>query len=349
MDLLTRIAAAPPDEPSVDEAPTDDAFSRSLLDASADCIKVMSLGGELEYMNVNGLCLMEIDDFDALRGRRWTELWPVEHHGDIEAALTQARGGAVARFCADCPTGKGTLKSWEVVVSPVLDASGRPERLVSVSRDITERVRTETENALLARELAHRIKNMFAVVDGVVALSARAAPEARGFSTALRNRLRALGRAVAYVTPPELAGPAGEAHTLHGLLHVLLEPYGHDGGAGSRVVIAGDDIVVGPAAVTPLALIANELATNAMKYGALQAPGGRVDVSTRSKGGRLELVWSEHGAGVPAPRALGGGEGFGTTLVDNAVARQLGGSLSREWSADGLVVRIGLPLGRLAR
>lgn len=322
-------------------------LSRSLLDASADCIKVLGLEGNLEYMNVNGLCLMEIEDFDPIRGRHWSEMWPDEQREVIQSSLATARAGGVARFNADCPTGKGTMKSWEVIVSPVLDENGRPSRLVSVSRDVTERQRTEQDNALLALEMAHRIKNMFAVVDGVVSLSARSAPEAKDFAASLRSRLQALGRAVAYVTPPEIRGDSEQEHTLQGLLHVLLEPYGHTTGADARVTIEGDDLAVGSRATTAIALIVNELATNALKYGALGEAGGQVRVSVRTSDDAAEVTWLEAGLEFEQLHLEGAG-GFGTTLIDNAVLRQLNGTLTREWTATGLLVRLHLALARLA-
>lgn len=168
----------------------------SLFDGSDDCVKILELDGRLVAMNANGLCTMEIDDFDTLRGQPWPSLWPEPLRATVEAAMEQARGGGMARFSAECPTAKGTPKSWEVAVWPI-NADGLPQRLVSVSRDVTEQKRMEEEMSLFARELGHRIKNMFAVVDGVIAMSARSTPEAADFADDLRRRLRSLGNAIA--------------------------------------------------------------------------------------------------------------------------------------------------------
>lgn len=333
---------------TVENDVSQDALGASLFEASEDCVKIIDLEGRLLAMNANGICLMEIDDFPAMQGQRWANLWPQAHQSAIEAALDSARSGRVARFAADCPTAKGTPRRWEVVVSPIFDELGRPARIVSISRDITDRLRVEEEHGLLARELAHRIKNMFAVVDGMIALSARATEGARPFADALRQRLSGLGRAMAYVSPPELVGRAGGDLTLHGLLHVLLAPYGDTEGDKRRIDILGEDAPVGRSATTSVALFANELATNAMKYGALAAPEGRVRLTLARSGKSLELAWEELGAGAAPPRTLGSAEGFGTVLVESAVIRQLGGRLSKEWGAEGLVVRIWLPLDRLA-
>ncbi len=319
----------------------------SLFEASEDCVKLVSLDGALEGMNVNGLCLMEIDDFESVRGRSWASLWPEAEQPKIAAAVAQAVEGKVARFSADCPTAKGALKSWDVVVSPVLGETGAPARLVSISRDVTDTLRVQAENVLLVRELAHRIKNMFAVVDGVISLSARAATrEIQPFASALRDRLIGLGRAVSYVSP-SAAVTSGATQTLQGLLHVLLGPYGDQDGETRRIAVSGDDLAISSGATTSMALLVNELATNALKYGALATPAGHVTVTASRSGDVLDLLWQEHGA-KPAPRAVGAGDGFGTTLMDNAVRRQMGGVLAREWLPGGLQVRVTLPASRLA-
>lgn len=320
----------------------------SLFEASDDCVKLVGLDGALEGMNVNGLCLMEIDDFAAVRGQSWASLWPEAEQPKIAAAVAQAGRGQVARFSADCPTAKGALKSWEVVVSPVFGETGKPARLVSISRDVTHLNRVEAENALLVRELAHRIKNMFAVVDGVISLSARAAArEVQPFASALRDRLIGLGRAVSFVSPSAVATTGGAAtQTLQELLQVLLAPYGAQDGASRRIALAGDDLVISGSVTTSLALLVNELATNALKYGALATPAGHVAVTVSRTGDNLELLWQEQGA-TPAPRAIGDGDGFGTILMDNAVRRQMGGVLQREWLPGGLHIRVTVPVSRM--
>ena len=122
-----------------DSVSDSDPFFLSVLNGSTDCIKVLRYDGTLEFMNANGICLMEIDDFAPLRGKSWVSLWPEESRKVLSDAIDTARQGRHSRFEALCPTAKGTLKYWDVTVSPVNGASG-VEWLVSISRDITERV-----------------------------------------------------------------------------------------------------------------------------------------------------------------------------------------------------------------
>jgi two-component sensor histidine kinase len=130
---------------------------------------------------------------------------------------------------------------------------------------------------------------------------------------------------------------------------VLLHPYGDVEGADRRIVVTGDDEAIGKSATTSIALLINELATNALKYGSLSSPDGHVAVRVVRTAAATELVWQELGVGLTGPRTMSPTEGFGTTLMDNAVSRQLGGRLFREWGPEGLVVHVHLPLERLAR
>jgi signal transduction histidine kinase/CheY-like chemotaxis protein len=120
-------------------APDSGPFFLSVLNGSTDCIQILRRDGTLEFMNANGVCLMEIDDFAPFKAKSWVSLWPEESRKALSDAVDNALQGRHSRFEALCPTAKGTLKYWDVTVSPVNGASG-VEWLVSISRDITERV-----------------------------------------------------------------------------------------------------------------------------------------------------------------------------------------------------------------
>ena len=135
-----------------------EAFLRSVLDGNTDCLKVLDTSGRIEFMNANGRCLMEIEDFEAIRGREWADLWPAEARGQIQEATSTALAGSPARFEAFCPTAKGSPRWWDVAVSPVRDAAGRVVRIISASRDISERRATL---AALAESEA-RMRGLFA-------------------------------------------------------------------------------------------------------------------------------------------------------------------------------------------
>ncbi|MBE8964752.1 PAS domain-containing protein [Nostocales cyanobacterium LEGE 12452] len=129
-------------------------FKNRILDSSPDCIKVLSLDGRLLYMNTGGLCLMEIDDLNSYLNIEWLCFWEGSSRQQAEEALAATKTGEVSIFSGYCPTAKGTPKWWEVVVSPILDGSGQLERILLISRDITDRKKIE----LLLQESEARLK-----------------------------------------------------------------------------------------------------------------------------------------------------------------------------------------------
>jgi len=114
-----------------------EAFNRRILSSSNDCIKVLSLDVRLESMSPGGLEVMEIDDFGAIRGAYWPDLWGSEERPLVEEAVAEALAGRTGRFEGFCHTGRGTLKRWDVIVSPITDEDGRIEKLLSISRDVS--------------------------------------------------------------------------------------------------------------------------------------------------------------------------------------------------------------------
>jgi PAS domain S-box-containing protein len=148
-------------------------FKNRMLQSSPDCIKVLDLEGRLEYMNTGGMCLMEIDDLSSYLNAKWVCFWEGEYQQKAQAALMSAKAGEVATFQGYCPTAKGTPKWWEVIVSPIFDGAGKVERVLSISRDITDRQQAEAERERLLKqeqearaeaERANRIKDEFLAI-----------------------------------------------------------------------------------------------------------------------------------------------------------------------------------------
>lgn len=112
-------------------------LQESVLDASADCIKLIRLDGTVEFMNSPGLRAMEIDSLQGVLGKSWLTLWPNDGQPAVEQALASAVQGQVSRFTGSCPTASGKPKWWDVVVTPVMDDAGTVTRILSISRDVT--------------------------------------------------------------------------------------------------------------------------------------------------------------------------------------------------------------------
>ena len=227
-----------------------------------------------------------------------------------------------------------------------LDAAGRPFRFPGATVDITDLKQAMEARELLARELSHRIKNIFTVVQGLVVMSARSDETARPFARALQARLSALAQAHEYVRPHSPASrPAERERTMFGLLRMLLEPYA--AADHERFRLEGEDIAIGESTATALALILHEQATNAVKYGALVSDAGHVRIKGSQQGGIYYLIWEERGG--PTVTGAPQRQGFGTVMATRSITGQLGGDLQHDWQPHGLIMRMSVPTENLAR
>ncbi|MGB7078453.1 MAG: PAS domain S-box protein [Xanthobacteraceae bacterium] len=236
----------------------------------------------------------------------------------------------------------------EYWVNPIR-RDGAHQGAVCTFIDITERRRAQEQQNLLLRELNHRIKNLFAITGGLIALSARSAATPKDYAKSLGGRLDALALAHELIlpAPPGEDTPKAEPARLDDLLEKILSPYTgkHSGGAGSRLDMRGPPIALGPQTVTTFALIIHELATNAAKYGSLSVEDGALRISWACDAQTLTMTWQETGG--PAVAGPPTSEGFGTALSNHSVRVQLGGSLTHQWDAAGLSVGLSAPLQRL--
>jgi PAS domain S-box-containing protein len=135
-------------------------YNRGIVDSSPDCLALLTLDARVAEMTSQGRVLMEIDDFSAVAGSDWLGLWKGDEHAAARAALEAARRGGTGRFQGQCPTHKGRSRWWDVIVRPILGAEGHPERLLAVSRDITEVKRAEGELVETNRFLDSLIENL---------------------------------------------------------------------------------------------------------------------------------------------------------------------------------------------
>lgn len=255
-----------------------------MLDQSEDCVKILDPHGRITFMNANGRCVMEIDDFTAFAGKAWDTLWPVESSEQVRAAIDDARSGRASRFEAFCPTAKGTPKWWEVTVTGVRQPDGTPFAIMAVSRDVTERRRTSESLATMSQEMQHRLRNAFAISSAIALTSARAEPEHREFAQSLAQRYNALSLVQARLIE------AGGANALGDLVREIVD--GFD--SAQRSVTVGDipEVMLSDEQVRFIALVLGELSTNSIKHGALKA-GLPVAISGSREDGTVELQWRE--------------------------------------------------------
>jgi PAS domain S-box-containing protein len=229
----------------------------------------------------------------------------------------------------------GVYRWLRVTAVPMRDCDGHILRWYGTSTDIDDARQLDASRELVNRELDHRIKNLFALVNGLVGLSAREEPQLAPLAEALRARLAALHRAHELIR----SRPGREGSSFGSLLGELLAPFRPQD--GDAIVIEGDGFVRAEA-ITSMAFIFHELATNTAKYGALRDMRGRLRVTLERRDDWFEVTWRELFANEAAAPAQAS-PGFGSKLLEAVIERQLGGSWRRDYSPDGLVIALRLP------
>ncbi|MGD9510081.1 MAG: PAS domain S-box protein [Geminicoccaceae bacterium] len=218
----------------------------------------------------------------------------------------------------------------------VRDPSCHPLRLIGVLTDVSERKAAEAQQALLMREVDHRARNALTIVQSLVRLTR--APSRRAFIEAVEGRVAALARTHSLLASNRWRCADLQTVIADELSAICGEP---------RVRIAGPSVSLRPEAVQPVAMLFHELATNAVKHGALSTNGGRLLVSwDRGRDGALHLVWDESD-GPPIPAAPQEA-GFGSTLMASVVRDQFGGQLECQWRESGLRCEIVIGADRLS-
>ncbi|MDH6232350.1 two-component sensor histidine kinase [Mesorhizobium soli] len=197
------------------------------------------------------------------------------------------------------------------------------------------------EREIVSNELEHRIKNLFALVNGLIGLSIRDNPDLRPLADTLKNRLVALQHAHGLIRTMNTSNnAAGELTSLKELIGVLLRPY--EGGSEKQLVIDGDDALVDSGTVTLLALVFHELATNSAKYGALSDPQGTLEVHIKHRVDAVHIRWIEKVSLATGQPAFAD-SGFGSKLLDLTIKSQLQGSYARSQTMGGVSIEIILP------
>ena len=277
----------------------------AIVASSDDAIISKDLNGVITSWNQAAERLFGYAPVEVI-GKSITILIPAERLDEEPVILGRIREGEVMDHYETVRRRKdGSLLDISLTVSPIKNAEGRIVGVSKIARDITEKRRAEERQQLLIQEMAHRVKNLFAVSSGVVSLSARYAGNSEDLATAIRERLGALSRAHA-LTLPKTTGDALEATrptTLHTLIRTIMLPYEEEiDGKAARVAIHGSDVPVAAGVITNLALLVHEFATNAVKYGALSN-------SFRDGGCRLVNRGRPGFSGLDRTRRPGSGSG----------------------------------------
>lgn len=225
------------------------------------------------------------------------------------------------------------------------DGSGETVRLSGAVVDITSQKASEENRRLLVRELHHRVKNTFAVIGGMVTMTARTATSVQDMANVLRGRLVALAGAHDLFRPAITAEiDHTEQTTLAELFSAILLPHLHH---ADQFILEAPPVEVGVTAATSLALVLHELTTNSVKFGSLSTPKGRLRVLGRLTEDDLILDWIEEGG----PELMGPPlhHGFGSRLASMSISGQLAGSIEFHWKGTGLEAVLRMSRDRLTR
>jgi len=437
--LLEADATRTSREAELAETARREAFTAGVLASSTDCIKVLDLDGRLTFMSEGGMRVMEVSDFGQVAACPWPDFWTNAGNAEAVAAVEAARRGETRSFVGRAATMKGTPRWWHVAVSPIAGPDGRPERILSVSRDITDLRESEEERDrfvrlaensrdfvgmahldgrvfymndaarrmvglagvdlmslsiadffpaeqvetvaaevlpavdrdghwageltfrhfgtgelipvlysvfpitgsdgarvgygtvtrdfrdrkaeqerlhLLNGEMAHRLKNTLSVVQAIASQTlAGADPEA---VATFGRRLVALSAAHEVL----LRRSWGEAR-LGEAARGVLATFDKEG----QIAVAGPEVTIGPRAALSTSLLLHELATNAVKYGALSVPEGRVTMDWTVKGDGVHLCWAERGGPPAVPPTR---RGFGSRIIRMGLSGSGGADLRYE-------------------
>jgi two-component system, chemotaxis family, CheB/CheR fusion protein len=295
----------------------------SIVESSDDAIISKDLNGTIATWNRAAERLFGYAAEEVI-GKSITILIPAERMDEEVDILDRIRRGErIEHFETKRRRKDGSIVDISLTVSPVTDESGKIIGASKIARDITEHKRREEQIALLAREADHRTNNLLAIAQATVHLTR--AETTSGLKAAIEGRLRALANAHGMLAQTRWAGA-----DLRELVVKELSPYFRNG--DPRALIEGASLLLKPELAQAMAMALHELATNAVKYGALSTAAGRVKVKWQQHGNRLRLRWIEtEGPCVALPKK----EGFGTRAITRMIG-QLNGKAKFDWRADGL-------------
>ena len=264
-------------------------------------------------------------------------IFPDERMSELAEINAEVRSGNPVHRDVQRRHKDGHLLDLSVSVAPMYDEAGRVVGISSIVRDIGERRAREKHIEFLMRELAHRSKNLLAVVQAIAGQTARYSDSMNEFQTRFSERLHAMARA-----QDLLVSRNWEGAQLTDLVHSQMAPFTED--VSARIEMKGPEVDLRSDAVHSLTLALHELATNAAKYGALSVPDGRVavdwQVTDAGPDGRFHMTWREHdGPPVTPPER----KGFGHVVIADMVGNALRGQVELRFDQSGLCWTLDAP------
>ena len=315
---------------------------RELLDALPAAVYTTDAAGRITYYN---------DAAATLWGHRpplgssewcgsWKLFWPDGAplpHDQCPMAVALKENRAVRGMEAAAERPDGTRVPFIPYPTPIHDETGKLVGAVNMLVDVTERKRSEEQQALLVRELHHRVKNTLATVQAIMGSTARAVDNIEDFKTALFGRIQSLSKTHLLLADEQHAVNFGD------ILRSELDAF--DDGSSERIVLSGPGVPLTSQLAVSLGMAIHELTTNAAKFGALSVFGGKVEVtwSVTIEAARRMLAfdWVESGGPpVTQPRR----QGFGSRLLAFVLPGQIQARTSVNYAPGGVRLHCELPL-----
>jgi two-component sensor histidine kinase len=259
-----------------------------------------------------------------------------EDRSQVHSAMTQAAAGSAPLHNECRLISPGVQSERWVLLEGCRYLSEGAVRMTGTVRDVSKHKYAETEHEIVLQEMEHRIRNVFAVINAIVSLSERTVDTSGQLARALRRRIGALDRAY-----NSLSNAGGRAcASLRQILETELAAFADL----SVAKISGPPVLLHRERAIAMHLIAHELTTNALKYGALSRPGGRIEIQWQVDGSRLVMHWDESGARCPdvPPRS-----GFGSRMISLCARLNLGGDIICDYRPDGARITLVVPVARL--
>jgi PAS domain S-box-containing protein len=305
----------------------------AIVASAPDAMLVLSLDAMIESWNPAAERLFGYTA-DEVIGRHVRLLCPPDRLEELARTYATVRAGQPVSYETRRIRKDGTAFHAHVTGAPIVMSDGTIAGVTTIVRDITERKQAEKRQALLVRELSHRVKNLLAVVQAIATMTLAGKRITGRKRDAFIGRLHALARAQDFVTASDESGAS-----LASIVRAEL------GAFGGRTTIEGPEIAANSNFAQMFALVVHELATNASKYGALSRRAGHVTVrwQLENAGGNpvLRFSWSERGGPRPAEH---NGKSFGQRLIERALA----GSPRIAFAPEGFSYEIDVPLEALA-
>lgn len=278
---------------------------------------------------------------DEVLGRSLSFLIPHDADEDTTARVEARFKGEDEEYAeVECRRKDGSTLWAGLFISAVRDSGGEIVQHFASFIDLSRHRAAEAESRLLVDELNHRVKNTLTTVQSIVSQGLRNAPEADDARKAIDARLVALSRSHDVLTRQHWTD-AG----LRDVVVEALQPFGISNGKSGRVAIEGENVRFPPKAVLALSIALHELATNAVKYGALSNDSGRIAidwaVQPATGGDRLTFHWRESDGPPVAPPTR---RGFGSRVIESGLAHELNGEVSLDYRPEGLVGTIDIPV-----